>query len=174
VIPKLRNSEYMTAYNILTLPETILFDCNSRDPINTMYPGKIRAIEEADNELKQNKPRGGIDPNALARNDVTILALISKTLLYNDDCLASTSCNNARMIPNKKANGISIHRAPNANGPTQTDANPYMRMTTQRRYKGGFLTISSRSREASSTPITSWMTPLYKACTSSNFPKSTP
>src|SRR5271155_4481087 len=44
--------------------------------------------------------------------------------------------------------------------PTQTDANPYMNTTTQRRYSGGFFTISSRSLAASSTPTTSWMTPF--------------
>jgi len=41
----------------------------------------MRAMEEAVNELKQNSPRGGIDPNARARNEVIIAALISKTLL---------------------------------------------------------------------------------------------
>ena len=76
-----------------TLPETILFDCSSNEPITTkstlstiwclrtIYPGRIRAIEDAVNELKQNIPLGGIDPKALAKKDVTILALISKTLL---------------------------------------------------------------------------------------------
>jgi hypothetical protein len=84
----------ITAYSIRTLPETILFDCSSNDPITTkstlsqriwdvrtIYPGRMRAIEDAVSELKQNKPLGGIDPKALAKKDVTILALISKTLL---------------------------------------------------------------------------------------------
>jgi hypothetical protein len=85
----------MTAYSIRTLPETMFFDCSSRDPITikstyskkrvgclqTIYPGRMRAIDDAVNELKQNNPLGGIDPNALARKDVIILALISNTLL---------------------------------------------------------------------------------------------
>jgi hypothetical protein len=56
-----------------------------------MYPGRMRAIEDAVSELKQNSPRGGMDPKALARNDVIILALISKTLLYIVECCATTN-----------------------------------------------------------------------------------
>ena len=41
----------------------------------------MRAMDDAVNELKQNNPLGGIEPNALARKDVIILALISNTLL---------------------------------------------------------------------------------------------
>jgi hypothetical protein len=41
----------------------------------------MSAIEEAVNELKQKSPRGGIDPNARARKEVIMAALISKTLL---------------------------------------------------------------------------------------------
>jgi len=132
----------------------------------------MSAIDDAVKELKQNNPLGGIDPNALARNAKIILALISKTLLYNIECFATTNCNNARIIPSKNAIGVSIQRAPNANAskfshrynnndvrPTQTEAKPYMRTTTQRRYSGGFLTISSRSFAASSTFTTSWSTP---------------
>jgi len=172
----------MTAYNIRTLPETMFFDCNSKEPITscqtksqerelqTIYPGKIKAIDDAVNELKQNSPLGGIDPNALAKKAVMMLALISKTLLYSIDCFATTNCNSARMTPKMKATGVSIQRAPKAKAvvrantfehlrPTHTEANPYMNTTTQRRYNGGFFTISSRSLAASSTPITSWMTP---------------
>jgi hypothetical protein len=116
----------MIAYNILTLPETILFDCNSRDPITTstplqngdiqtIYPGKIKAIDDAVKLLKQNNPRGGILPNALARKARIILALISNTLLYKDECFATTNWSKPRMIPRMKAIGVSIHRAPNAN-----------------------------------------------------------
>ena len=172
----------MIAYNIRTLPETILFDCNSKDPITrmlpltrkwylqTIYPGRMRAIEDAVNELKQNNPRGGIEPNALARNEVMIAALISKTLLYNMECFATTNCSKASTTPRIKAIGVSIHLAPKANAvvnniqsrtlrPTQTEARPYIKTTTHSRYRGGFFTISSRSLAASSTPITSWMTP---------------
>jgi hypothetical protein len=56
-----------------------------------MYPGRMRAIDDAVREPKQNSPRGGIDPKALARKDVMILALISKTLLYIMDCCATTN-----------------------------------------------------------------------------------
>lgn len=135
-----------------------------------MYPGRMRAIEDAVSELKQNSPRGGIDPKALARNDVIILALISKTLLYIVECWATTNCSNANIIPRMNAMGISIHLAPKANAkcqssfrrairPTQTDANPYINTTTHNLYNRGFLTISSRSLAASSTPITSCITP---------------
>lgn len=79
-----------------------------------MYPGRMRAIDEAVNELKQNNPLGGIDPNALAKNDVMMLALISNTLLYSIDCFATTNCNRARMTPRINAMGVSIQRAPNA------------------------------------------------------------
>ncbi len=138
-----------------------------------MYPGRMRAIEDAVSELKQNSPRGGIDPKALARNDVIILALISKTLLYIVECWATTNCSNANIIPRMNAMGISTHLAPKAKAkcqlsfrgsirPTQTDANPYINTTTHNLYNRGFLTISSRSFAASSTPITSCITP-YKS-----------
>ena len=104
----------------------------------------MSAIDEAVNELKQNSPLGGILPNALARKARTILALISKTLLYNEECFATTSWSNARITPSINAIGVSIHRAPNANAnisaveiglerPTHTEANPYMMTTTHRR-----------------------------------------
>lgn len=79
-----------------------------------MYPGRMRAIEEAVNELKQKSPRGGIDPNARARKEVIMAALISKTLLYIIDCFATTSCRMARIMPRINAIGVSIHLAPNA------------------------------------------------------------
>src|SRR5580704_14316255 len=84
------------------------------DHLQIIYPGNIRAIADAVKALKQNNPLGGIAAKPLAKKAKMILALISNTLLYNDERFARTSCNNPRMMPKRKATGISIHRAPNA------------------------------------------------------------
>jgi len=41
----------------------------------------MRAIDEAVNEVKQNNPLGGIDPNPLAKNAVMILVPTTSTAL---------------------------------------------------------------------------------------------
>jgi hypothetical protein len=71
----------MMAYTIRTDPATKDRDCNSSELQSTMYPGRIRAIDDWARAEKQKVLPLLIEPKARARKEVRTAADISKTLL---------------------------------------------------------------------------------------------
>lgn len=130
------------------------------EDLQTVYPGRIRAIEDCANAEKQKTLPPLMEPIARAMKLVRTAAEISKTFEYKSDFGATMSCSIPSKQPRKKATGRSMKRAPKANGPTEALARPYTRTRSQ----GGcfcFLSMISSSRwVASSTPTTSCTTSL--------------
>ena len=112
------------AYTNRTDPATMHRDWSSREPRNTVYPGRIKAIDDCAIEEKQNNPPPLIEPAARARKLVMITAKISKTFEYWPDNGAMMSCMIPRMAPRMKMMGRSINRAEKAKGPTHALAKP--------------------------------------------------
>lgn len=92
--------------------------------LQTIYPGRIKAMADCAKAEKQKSSPFLIEPNARARKLLRTVAQISKRLAYVFDMGVRTSCMKPTREPRMKAIGISIGRAPKAKGPTEALAKP--------------------------------------------------